>query len=251
MTSKDVPLLHRADVIAAYAPADRAAPHLRLGFIASIDGAATREGVSGGLGNADDRLVFETLRMLCDVILVGAGTVRAEGYGGVRVDEESVAWRVENGLSPQPRLALVTSRLDFDPRHPFFEGAAERPEALRPIVVTTSASDPAMRAAFADVADVVVCGETGVDPALMVASLHAAGLTQLHCEGGPSLFGSLIAADLVDELCLTVSPVLDGGDSGRISAGSAATPRPMRLLHATPAGSMLFLRYERDRGAPQ
>ncbi len=233
-------MLDRHELIERYRVADREMPRLRVNFIQSLDGAVTRDGVSGGLNNADDKLVFDTLRMLCDVIVVGAGTVRAEGYSGVRVDDEDAAWRVAHALAAQPPVALVTSRLDFAPSHPFFADAV-----VRPIVITSAASPTAAREALADVADVLVCGEERVEPDRLVAELTARGLSQMLCEGGPQLFGALIEADRVDEICLTMSPVLEGGPAGRIAHGAAATAREMALLHVLTARDMLFLRYER------
>jgi len=233
-------MLDRQALVERYLVTDRELPRLRVNFIQSLDGAVTRDGVSGGLNNADDKLVFDTLRMLCDVIVVGAGTVRAEGYSGVRVGDEDAGWRVEHGLAAQPPVALVTSRLDFAPSHPFFADAV-----VRPIVITSAASPAAAREALATVADVVVCGEERVEPDRLVAELAARGLPQMLCEGGPQLFGALIEADRVDEICLTMSPVLEGGPAGRIAHGAAATAREMALLHVLTAGDMLFLRYER------
>jgi len=233
-------MLDRQALVERYLVTDRELPRLRVNFIQSLDGAVTRDGVSGGLNNADDKLVFDTLRMLCDVIVVGAGTVRAEGYSGVRVGDEDAGWRVEHGLAAQPPVALVTSRLDFAPSHPFFADAV-----VRPIVITSAASPAAAREALAAVADVVVCGEERVEPDRLVAELAARGLPQMLCEGGPQLFGALIEADRVDEICLTMSPVLEGGPAGRIAHGAAAMAREMALLHVLTAGDMLFLRYER------
>jgi len=79
----------------------------------------------------------------------------------------------------------------------------------------------------------------------MLATLAARGLRQVLCEGGPHLFGTLIAADCIDELCLTLSPVLENGGAGRIVAGAAQTTRSMRFGHAISVGDMLMLRYER------
>jgi riboflavin biosynthesis pyrimidine reductase len=213
-----------------------------VNFISSLDGAGTQNGLTAGLGNADDKLVFDLLRMLSDVIVVGAGTVRAEGYGGVRLSAEDAAWRVDHGLTAQPRLAIVSAGLEIEPEHPFFTRAA-----VRPLVVTDAASRADKRAALAEVAEVLVCGSDRLDPRLMVTELAARGYPQVLCEGGPHLFGSLIAADCVDELCLTLSPLLEGGQAGRISAGGAQTTRDMSLLAVVPAGDMLFLRYERRR----
>ena len=109
---------------------------------------------------------MQVLRTLADVVLVGAGTVRVEGYGGLRVDEQDAAWRRAHGMPEQPRVAVVSSRLDLDPGHPFFTRAT-----VRPIVVTQRASPADRRAALADVADVLVCGDDAVDPRAMVAAL--------------------------------------------------------------------------------
>ena len=233
-------MLDRDELIIRYRVPDRTLPHLRVNFIASLDGAATREGLSGGLGNADDTRVFDTLRMLADVIVVGAGTVRAEGYGGIRLAPADAAWRVGHGLPAQPPVAVVSSRLDLDPGHPLFADAA-----VRPLVVTHAASPRRRREELAEVADVLICGEDAVDPRLMLGELARRGLAQVLCEGGPQLFGAMIEADCVDELCLSVSPVLVAGLAGRTSAGVVAVGREMSLLHVLTAGDMLFLRYAR------
>lgn len=233
-------MLERQELLTRYLVADRTSARVRVNFIQSLDGAVARDGVSGGLNNADDKAVFDTLRMLCDVIVVGAGTVRAEGYSGVRVSDEDSAWRLAHGLTAQPPVAIVTSRLDFAPSHPFFADAV-----VRPIVITSTSSPAAAREALAAVADVLVCGGERVEPGLLVAALAARGLPQILCEGGPQLFGALIEADLVDELCLTMSPVLEGGPAGRIAQGAVATAREMSLLHVLTAGDMLLLRYQR------
>ncbi|MFC5928319.1 pyrimidine reductase family protein [Cryobacterium melibiosiphilum] len=229
----------RAELLERYALPDRTTPRVRLNFVASLDGAATLDGVSGGLGTPADRAVFNTLRALTDVILVGAGTVRAEGYGGPLLSEADAAWRVAQGFAPQPPLAIVSGRLDLDPGHPSLAEAV-----VRPIVVTHAGSPVERRAALAEVADVLVCGAEVVEPRLVVAALAARGLTQILCEGGPSLVGALIEADAVDELCLTLSPVLEGGAAGRIAHGGSAA-RAMTLVHALPEGDTLLLRYAR------
>ena len=111
--------------------------------------------------------------------------------------------------------------------------------------MTHAASPADRRAALADVADVLVCGDEAVDPRAMVAALAEAGLPQVLCEGGPHLFGSLTEADLVDELCLSLSPLLVAGGAGRIVRGAPEVERRMRLVHAIPAGDLLLLRYAR------
>jgi riboflavin biosynthesis pyrimidine reductase len=228
------------EVLRRYQVSDRGTPHLRVNFISSLDGAATRDGLSGGLGDDADRLVFDTLRMLTDVILVGAGTVRAEGYGGIRFTDDAVAWRLAHGLPEHPPVAIVSGRLDLDPELGVFTRAT-----TRPIVITSGAAPVQRRMALAEVADVLVCGEASVDHRLVVATLAGRGYPQVLCEGGPGLFGSLLAGDGVDELCLTLAPLLESGLAPRIAAGETATPRRMRLAHALPAGDTLLLRYLR------
>jgi riboflavin-specific deaminase-like protein len=237
-------MLGREGLIERYRLPDRETPRVRVNFISSLDGAATVGGLSGGLNNPDDKLVFDTLRLLCDVILVGAGTVRAEGYGGIRFSEADAAWRVQQGLRPQPPVAVVSARLELPPTHPVFLDPA-----TRPIVVTHGAAAPRRRRKLSAVADVLVCGTDEVDVGLVLAALAERGLPQILCEGGPHLLGSLIAADAVDEYCLTLSPILEGGAAGRVARGAVQAERRMALQHAFASGDMLFLRYARIRRA--
>lgn len=232
--------LGRDELIACYERPERGTPWLRTNFVSSLDGAVTRDGVSGGLGTEPDHIVFELLRMLSDVVIVGAGTIRNEGYGGMRIAAESILWREQHGLSPQLPLAIVSSRLDLDPESDVFTKAA-----VRPIVITHEAAPHRIRARLEEVADVIVAGEHKVDLPAVVAELARRGFTQMLSEGGPHLLGSMLEADLVDELCLTVSPTLEGGDAGRISQGAAASPRPLRLAHVLTGGDTLLLRYTR------
>ena len=234
--------LGREALLDAYAIDDRATPSVRMNFVTSLDGAATLDGRSGGLGNADDQRLMGVLRALADVILVGAGTVRVEGYGGVRLPDEVAEWRVARGIAPQPPLAVVSSRLDLEPGHPFFTDAT-----VRPFVVTHSAAPTDRREALAEVADLIVHPGDAVDLRHAIDELARRGLPQVLCEGGPHLFGALLAAGLVDELCLSLSPVLVSGDAGRIATGVEVPPQRMRLVHALPADEMLFLRYAREQ----
>jgi riboflavin biosynthesis pyrimidine reductase len=180
--------------------------------------------------------------MLCDVVLLGAGTMRTEGYADLRVDDRAVRWRLEHGLPAQPTLAVVSGRLALSPEMAAFANAP-----VRPIIFTHERSALLKRQELSRAADVVVCGNEVVEPRVMLADLVDRGLRQVLCEGGPHLLGTLISADCVDELCLTLSPVLENGSAGRITAGAAQTPRGMRLGHVISAGDMLMLRYERSR----
>lgn len=230
----------RETLLDAYALPDRSTPRVRMNFIMSLDGAVTLDGSSGGLGDASDRAAMQAIRTLADVIVVGAGTVRAEGYGGVKVGEADASWRESRGWPPQPRLTIVSNRLELDPEHAVFAKAV-----TRPIVVTHAAAPEAERAALAEVADVLVCGDERVDVDAMLDALARLGLRQVLSEGGPGLFGALLEAGLVDELCLSLSPMLVGGDAGRIVRGAREAARRMRLVHAMPAGDLVLLRYAR------
>lgn len=223
--------------------ADAGSPWLRVNFVSSLDGAATQQGLSGGLSGDADRRVFDLLRQLCDVVVVGAGTVRTEGYGALRVDEVSQRIRREAGRTDHPVFAIVSAALDLDPASPIFRLAPQRP-----IVATVESTPLDVRETFAAVADVVVCGRERVEPDRLVGLLAERGLKRIHCEGGPHLFGDLIAADAVDELCLTLSPVLEAGAATRIAAGAApALPSSMRLAHVLHSADTLLLRYRRVR----
>jgi riboflavin biosynthesis pyrimidine reductase len=225
-----------------YAIRDRSTPWVRANFVASLDGAATHEGHTRGLTSAEDKRVFHLLRRLCDVVLVGARTVATAGYAGLGIGPEAAAWRIAHGLTPQPTLAIASARLSLQS-----EMAALVHAPARPIVFTVERSAPEKRQALSSVADVVLCGADELDCAAMLAVLAGRGLRQVLCEGGPHLFGSLVAADCIDELCLTLSPVLENGSAGRIVAGAAQATRRMRLGHALTVGDMLLLRYERSR----
>ncbi|GII80565.1 hypothetical protein Sru01_55470 [Sphaerisporangium rufum] len=227
-----------ADLAAAYAYPP--APWLRLNMVAGADGGAWLAGVSEGLSGKADRRVFGVLRGLADVIVAGASTVRGEGYGPVRPRRSWAALR--EGRPPTPPIAVVTGRLDLDLAGPLF---TDPEPGVRPIVITTEAAPAERRAAAARHADVVVAGERRADPAVALAALHERGLTRVLCEGGPHLNGELLAAGLVDELCLTISPLLTGGDAARIVAGPDA-PTPMRLSHVLAEDGFLFCKYTRE-----
>ncbi|MGW7683842.1 pyrimidine reductase family protein [Kribbella sp. NPDC054772] len=231
------------ELIAAYTVADRSVLRLRANFVTSLDGAVTLEGLSGGLSSEDDQNMLGRLRMLADVVLVGAGTLRAEGYGGLRLGAKRRAWRADHGWPENPTLAVVSARLELAADSPVFTEAP-----TRPIVITCAASPEDQRDALAEVADVLVCGDDAVDLTAAVDALRERGLTQILCEGGPHLLGSLTDADLVDELCLTVSPLLAGPGARRITDGLAATEaRALSLLHVlSTEDGFLFLRHGRE-----
>ncbi len=232
--------LDLAELIGHYALDDRTVPHLRLNFVSSLDGAATLDGRSGGLGNEQDQRVMNALRTFSDVVLVGAGTVRAEGYGGLDLGPDAVQWRVENGLPAEPVFAIVSGHLDLDPESgPFVD------PPVRPLIFTHDGAPAHRRRALSRVADVITCGTDTVDLHQMRAELNARALPQVLCEGGPSLLGSMLEADVVDELCLSLGATMVGGESRRIAVSDHETVRQMRLVGVLRAGDMLLLRYLR------
>jgi riboflavin biosynthesis pyrimidine reductase len=180
------------------------------------------------------------LRALADVILVGAGTAREEKYQAARVRPE---WaRLRAGRPAAPPIAVLSGRLGLDLASPLLTGPA--PDA-RTIVITSAAADPDLRTAVAAHADVIVVGEQQVDLAAAVAALAQRGHRRILAEGGPRLLGQLAAAGLLDELCVTVSPVLAGGPAGRILHGAPGevSPAALDLAHVLADGSYLFCRY--------
>ncbi|WP_353828951.1 pyrimidine reductase family protein [Agromyces sp. SYSU T0242] len=237
----DADRMHAAyavDVVDAASGEDAA--FCRANMVESLDGAASLGGRSGGLGDAEDQRLMSVLRSHADVVLVGSGTVRAEGYGAAGVVDADAAWRTARGRDPQPRFAIVSSRLGIGADHPFFAEAR-----MRPIAVTSEAAPRDAREALAEVADVVVAGEDRVDLPVALAALADRGMRSILSEGGPGLLGALAAAHLVDELCVSLSPMLVGGSAPRIATSDSEVAAPMRLVHAIPGERMLFLRYAR------
>ena len=234
--------LDDGQLLDAYAwdtPAETARPYFRFNFVASVDGAVSWNGRSGELGDDADRRVFSLLRTTADVILVGAGTVRAEGYAGELLPAQAQSWRTQHGLAAHPGVAVVSGTLDLDPGSDFFTAAP-----VRPLVLTAASAPSGRRAALERVADVVVAGTRTVEPQLAAASMSRSGFTRILCEGGPQLFGSFQAAGLVDELCLTLAPVLAAGPAGRISSRTPLTELArLRLHHVLRSGDTLLLRY--------
>jgi riboflavin-specific deaminase-like protein len=229
------------DLLAAYAT-EQDRPWLRVNFVTSVDGAVSAaDGYSAGISDPADKRVFGLLRMTCDALMVGAGTLRHEGYGSLRLGERREDWRQAHGMPENPLLVIVSGSCDLDPESEVFTDAP-----VRPFVITTSSAPPERRASVAAVADVLAFGETAVDLPGALDVLRRLGFAQMLCEGGPQLLGALTEADLVDEMCLTVAPLLVGPGPGRITAGPATgVPSTLRLRHALVAEDLLLLRYTR------
>ncbi len=168
--------------------------------------------------------------------------MRTEGYGPPKLPDDAQTARRARGQSRLPRIAVVTRSLELDWGSRFF---TEAPDDARPIVITSAASPEGPRRSAAEVADVLVAGDDGVDLAGALEHLGADGVGSVLCEGGPSLNRALAAAGLLDELCLTVAPRLVGGDGPRMLSGDPPAPGgvPMRLHAAYEDDGFLFLRH--------
>ncbi|WP_373315770.1 pyrimidine reductase family protein [Streptomyces canarius] len=237
-----------AELAAAYAypePAPGAPrPWLRANMVSSLDGAAQHEGRSQPISSATDMRIFGTLRALADVVVVGAETVRQEGYRPARVRDEFAGARAAAGQTPVPAIAIVTASLELDFTLPLFTSP------LVPTLILTGAAAAPDRIAAAERAgaQVVTAGEgMGVEPARAVQALAGLGHTRLLTEGGPRLLGQLIAAEVLDELCLTLSPTLTAGNAQRIAGGpSVAVPHRFALASLMEQDGFLFGRYCRS-----
>lgn len=218
-------------------------PWLALNMVVSLDGATAVADASAGLSGPADKAIFFTLRGLADVILVGAGTARDEDYGPPRASAELQERRRARGQRRRPRLAVVSRRLDLDPQARMF-GDPEH----RPIILTVADAPHERRAALEPVADLVEAGTGHLDASAMLAALHDLGAGVVVCEGGPVLNGHLLTADVVDELCVTTTPILAGGPSSRLIVGPAVEPpRAMHLDRLLEEDGILFHRYLRAR----
>jgi riboflavin biosynthesis pyrimidine reductase len=223
-------------------PSGLTSPFVQVNFVSSADGAATVSGRSRALSSPADQKVFALGRALADVVLVGAGTALAEEYGGIPRTTSRAALRSRLGLSEVPPIAVVTARGSVPPSSPLVTDTV-----VPPIMITAESSAVAWRKEMADAgADVVVAGDERVDVRLALAALADRGLLRVNCEGGPTLFADLVAAGLVDQLCLTVAPLLAGAGSVRIAAGlPSAAPMDLSLQSILSDEGFLMLRYRR------
>lgn len=212
-------------------------PWVLLNFVASPDGSAAAGGRVGGLSSPRDKEIFRLIRSVGDVILVGAGTVRAEGYGPHRPSAEHQAARRDRGQPPSAAVAVVSATLRLDLESSLFSAGA------RPIVIAPDDADPAARARTAGVADLLTAGAGAVDLREALRQLRSRGVDVVVCEGGPLLFAELLVAGLVDELCLTVSPLLVADPVRLLPAGALARPTALHLAHVLEDDGHLFLRY--------
>jgi riboflavin biosynthesis pyrimidine reductase len=224
----------KEQVEAAYLPpGDR---HLRVNFVASLDGAVEVSGRSGPLGGPADRAVFMAMRAVADVVMVGAGTARAENYGPVRLADDVQERRRARGQASRPPLAVVTGRAEL-------ELSARMFESDREIIVFTSEAAARDRAELAEVAEVVPAGQATVDLGFVVAELHRRGMGRILCEGGPALARSLFVGGLVDELCLSLSGFLAGSGHHGLSEAWSGDVIELQLNALMEGDGLVITRY--------
>jgi len=213
--------LSEPDLLDLYADRN---PGLRAGFVLSVDGASVVGGTSRGLQTPADQAAFFALRAVSDAVLIGAETARREGYRAVGLRADGLAWRRAHGLPERPRLVVVSRSQSLDG-----VGTPDR------IVVTSGVARTS--------GEVILAGEDEVDLGSAVEALGGQGLRHLLCEGGPGLLGGLLRAGLVDELCLTSSPVLVGAADGLLRA-SLPAPVGLTMQHLVDGGDgTLLARY--------
>jgi riboflavin biosynthesis pyrimidine reductase len=218
-------------------------PRVMLNMVSTVDGRASLGGRSGPLSDRADRALFHGLRSAVDAVLVGAGTVRTEHYGRIIPDAARRALRVQRGLSEEPLACIVSGRLALEGEIPLLGEPAAR-------VVILTASAASLPATAAEVDYVRTARDGHLDLAAALSELGARfGVRSVLCEGGPHLAMQLLDAGVLDELFLSISPLLAGGEPAggealRILAGGELEPAvALELLGALRSGSHLFLRY--------
>ena len=219
-------------------PAPGRGVHVALCMVASADGAVAVDGLSSGLGGEADLRALSRLRGAHDVSLVGAGTVRDEGYVPLTGGADRQADRRARGLRHAPRLAVVTASGRLAPDLEVFSDPAEPP-----IVLTSRGADRDALAAIDDRAEVHVVADTDLDAATIITALAELGLRRVLCEGGPRLNQVMLAGGRIDEVFLTVAPTLVGGPASRIIGGDTEVATRLTLVSAYEHGGDLLLRY--------
>ena len=257
----------------AYVGADRTgrSPWTILNMVQSLDGGVTSDDVSADLGSPADQEIFHTLRSLADVILVGAETVRKEDYGPPKLTAELRAQRESRGQQPLPEIAVVSASLALDPKSRLFEGGH------KPVVFTCAGSND-VRAddsrtdrqsryeALSGVAEVIVLEGSeaaessstlggavtkssgtdtmaSVDLSAVRETLGERGHKVILCEGGPTLNAQLVAQDLIDEFCISLSPALLGGNPLHLLEDAPLLNKRLTLLSIATDNALVFLRY--------
>ena len=227
-------------------PGDLRSCWVRANMIASLDGGATADGKSGGLGGAGDRAVFATMRQLADVVLVGAGTVRAENYSGAQFSAAQRQARQRRGQAEVPPIAVLTNSAALDHEAKLFTRTEVPPLIL---TCTDAVADATGRlGAAAEIIDASGSRPDRADASTALRALAERGLFRVLVEGGPGILGILIEHDLLDELCMTIAPLLVGGAAARIATGPGQARTAMRSAHLlVDESGYLYARYVKGR----
>ena len=226
-------------------PDDLTSCWVRGNMIASLDGGATDDGKAGGLAGAGDRALFALMRHAADVVLVGAATVRIENYSGAQLSVAQRQARQRRGQAEVPAIAVVTQTGDLDPAARLFT----RTEVPPLILTCTNSVDETRRrlGSVAEVIDASGSDPSGVDGATALTLLAERKLFRVLTEGGPLIMSLLIENGLLDELCLTVAPILVGGMARRIATGPGQVHTKMRRTHLlTDDEGYLYTRYVKN-----
>lgn len=225
-------------------PESLSRPWVRANMISSLDGGATDDGSSGGLAGPGDRALFNLMREAADVILVGAATVRIENYGGAQMSAAQRQARQSRGQSEVPPIAVLTHSADFAHDAKLFTHSE-----VPPLILTAREGIEDIARRFGSVADVIDASGTEtdrVDPHVVLQVFAERGLLRVLTEGGPSLLSMLTEDDLLDELCVTIAPILVAGSARRISSGTGQAHTRMKRSHLlSDAEGYLYTRYVR------
>lgn len=233
-TSAVAAVLDRSD---RQAPSGR--PWVMANMVASADGAYAISGVSRALSSPEDREIFHALRASADAVLVAAGTARAERYRRPTAMAEFADQRRVFTPTSAPRLVVVSRSLRLAEDQPFLSGEGVEPLLLHPADADTSGVPAGV--------ELRGLGSGGVDLQAAMRSLYADGVRIVLCEGGPTLLGQLHELDLIDELFLSLAPILASGTQVGILGGGTETIRQLSLHRVWEANGFLFLNYRRDR----
>ncbi|OBJ55628.1 pyrimidine reductase family protein [Mycobacterium sp. 1423905.2] len=212
---------------------------LRANMIFSADGAAAFAGRAGSLSCPTDQRLLRVLRGFADVVLVGAGTARAENYGPVHLTDEQRTARHRDGHTRPPPIAVVSRSGELPGR---LLSDSEQPPILLTCAQTAARDD------LPGGLQVLVAGEESVDVVGALELLRERGLRRILCEGGPTLLDELVENDAVDEICVTLAPKLAANQPVRqhLQPSGLAMPVEMALEHGLVYDDYLFLKYRRQ-----
>jgi riboflavin biosynthesis pyrimidine reductase len=234
-------------------------PCLYANFVSTLDGVVAIPSIpqSNALiagGSKGDHFVMGLLRAFADVVLIGSGVLRASPRGTWLAEkvyppaaEAFAELRRRRGRPERPEIAILSGRGSLDPAHPLLASGA--------LVLTSDRGAERLEGQLPGASTTVSLGDDAeLDPHTVVAALHERGHRLVLCEAGPHTFGGLLRAGVVDQLFLTLSPLL-AGEAGpesrfRLVEGAALDPlQEGRLLSVRRHAEHVFLRYGLERAA--